>query len=122
MLHITYYPDRRIFEVTCSGPLDEADFVKLRERIDPVIDDGEPFSGILINGPSFPGYADFKGFLEHLRFVREHHELIPKIAFLVDGAWADTFPTLVNDFVETEVRRFEPIERESAEQWLREPK
>ncbi|MGF1453182.1 MAG: STAS/SEC14 domain-containing protein [Opitutales bacterium] len=122
MLDISFHPDRRIFEVRCSDKLEQKDFEELRKRIDPLLQKGEPFAGILIDGPSFPGWKDLKSLSEHIRFVRDHHKVIPKIAFVMEGAWADTVPTLANDFVETEVRRFDPEDREEAERWLHEPK
>jgi len=110
-----------ILVVRPSGPLDSSDFDGLRERVDELIEAGGSLRGLLIEAPDFPGWRDLAGFTAHLRFVREHHRQLPRVAFVSDGRFARALPKLARHFVAAELQRFPASEREQALEWLRTP-
>lgn len=65
----------------------------------------------------FPDEENIGGFLRHVRFVRDHHRKVERIALAVDGRLASLGPRLARHFVEAEVKSFEYDELEPAIAW-----
>ena len=89
-------------------------------ELDPYIDEKGNLRGLLIQAESFPGWHDFGAFVSHLRFVRDHHHNITKVAAVSDSAILSVLPHVARHFVSADVRHFEFSERETALAWLRE--
>jgi hypothetical protein len=75
--------------------------------------------GILIEAQSFPGWNTFGALVSHLRFVRDHHRLVKRIAAVSNSAVLSILPQVAKHFVEAEVRHFNAQDRQSALAWLR---
>lgn len=60
--------------------LEATDFDRLRLLVDPYIEAHGEIKGLLIDAESFPGWEDFSGLLEHLRFVRDYQQRIRQVA------------------------------------------
>ena len=110
--------DNRVLIVRPDGRLSKDDFAALATAVDPVIEERGELRGLMIEAQSFPGWENFEGFLSHMRFVRDHHKLIEKVAFVSDSRLASRAPKLANHFVAAEVRHFPSDEREAALSWL----
>ena len=61
---------------------------------------------VLIHANVFPGWAAFDGFTAHLRFVREHHKKVARMAVVTDSPLAGVLEALGKHFVAAEVRHF----------------
>lgn len=103
-----------------QGPLQAGDFESIARLIDPYIEQTEGLRGVLIEAPSFPGWDSFGALVSHLRFVRDHHRNIAKIAAVSDSAVLSIAPHIAKHFVKAEFRRFAANERDVALAWLRE--
>lgn len=101
-----------------SGALTETDFDLVGGVVDPLIEHRGSLRGLIIEATRFPGWADFAGLIAHLRFVREHHRQIEKIAVVTDDPIAAHIPGLAAHFVAAEIRRFESGESDAARQWV----
>lgn len=110
-----------ILTVKPVAPLEEADFKRLSSIADVWLEDGKELRGLLVDAPSFPGWEDFSGLSAHLRFVRDHHRAIPRIALVTDSAGLSVLPKLARHFVAADVRHFPADERSAAVRWLAEP-
>jgi hypothetical protein len=102
-------------------PLEASDFQKLAQEIDPYIDQNGKLHGVMVDAESFPGWKDFAGFLAHLKFVRNHHQKIQKLAAVTDSSVLSFVPKIAGHFVKAEVRHFARADKEKALQWLKEP-
>ena len=102
-----------------QGPLEAADFTSLASVIDPFIQEQGGLRGIMVEARSFPGWDSFAALVSHLRFVRDHHRLISKIAAVSDSPILSAAPQLAKHFVKAEVRHFSANDREAALTWLR---
>ena len=102
-----------------DGPLESADFEKLIQEVDPYIKEKGKLKGLMIYAKSFPGWDNFAAFLSHIKFVKNHHQKVKKIAAVTDGAFLSIMPQVANHFVQAEVRHFDYAERDAALNWLK---
>jgi tRNA U38,U39,U40 pseudouridine synthase TruA len=102
-----------------GGPLESADFEKLIQEVDPYIKEKGKLKGLMIYAKSFPGGDNFAAFLSHIKFVKNHHQKIKKIAAVTDGAFLSIMPQVANHFVQAEVRHFDYAEKDTALNWLK---
>lgn len=108
-----------ILIVSPQGPLAASDFEALRAEVDPFIECTGGLRGLMIEAEAFPGWDRFAGLTAHLRFVRDHHRLIRRVAVVSDSALLSHLPQVTNHFVAAEVRHFRKVERVAAFEWLR---
>jgi hypothetical protein len=101
------------------GPLQADDFISLAAVIDPYVEQHGNLRGLMIEASSFPGWDSFAAFVSHVRFVRDHHRVIRKIAAVSDSPILSIAPQLAKHFVKAEVRHFKASERSTALAWLR---
>jgi hypothetical protein len=111
--------DEGILVLKPDGALKASDFESLAREIDPYIEEVGNLRGLLIETESFPGWNDFGAFISHLRFIRDHHRSIRKVAAVSDSAFLSIAPRVASHFVEAEVRHFEFTDRGAALGWLR---
>jgi hypothetical protein len=90
----------------------------LSEVVDPFIKKRGELKGILIVTKKFPGWEDFKGMIEHMKFVRNHHRKIAKVAIVTDSKIADMAESLGKHFVKASIKHFSFEGFESAKRWI----
>jgi len=118
MLQIKLDKDAGIVTVTPSTPLNENDFSLLTGELDPYIEKEGKLNGLIIQIESFPGWEDFAGLLSHLKFVREHHKKIKKVAAVTDGKIVSIMPRIVDHFVNAKVKYFPYESLDEAISWV----
>jgi len=102
-----------------SGPLESSDFEKLIQEVDPYINEKGKLNGLMIYAKSFPGWDNFAAFLSHIKFVKNHHQKIKKIAAVTDGTILSIMPQVASHFIQAEVRHFEYADKDAALNWLK---
>lgn len=107
-----------VLTVRPEGKLETQDFLTLSEVVDPFIEERGGLNGIIIVTEKFPGWEDFKGVLEHMRFVRNHHRKIAKVALVTDSKIADVAESLGKHFVKATIKHFLFDELELARRWI----
>ena len=100
------------------GPLESSDFEKLVQEVDPYIREKGSLNGMMIYAKSFPGWDNFAAFLSHIKFVKNHHQKIRKIAAVTDSSFLSIMPQVANHFVQAEVKHFDYEDKDAALQWL----
>ena len=121
MLNYNLRKDEGIIILTPTGALEASDFEAVARAIDPYIEARGDLRGVMIDAEAFPGWNDFGAFISHMRFIRDHHRHIRKVAAVSDSAFLTIAPRIATHFVNAEVRHFERADRETALAWLREP-
>jgi len=109
---------RAILHVRPEEPLEQADFESLAGVVDPFIAETGDLAGLIIEARRFPGWSSFAALAAHLRFVRDHHRHIRKIAVVTDSPMGDLAEHLVSHFVSAEIRQFPADDFEEAVQWI----
>ena len=120
MLSHELLEDDGILVVEPTGALEASDFEALAAVADPYIEQRGELRGLLIQTEAFPGWRDFAALIGHVRFVRNHHKHIKKVAAVTDSAFALIVPQVTTHFVSAEVRHFHFARLEAALAWLRE--
>lgn len=118
MLQYELLHERGILVVKPEGALAAEDFSALAAAVDPYIEQRGELAGLVIDAPEFPGWENFAGLLSHLRFVRDHHRRIRRIAVVSDSALLAVGPRIANHFVNAEVRSFGAADRAAALAWI----
>jgi hypothetical protein len=107
-----------VLTVRPEGKLETQDFLTLSEVVDLYIKKKGGLNGIVIVTKKFPGWLDFSGMIEHMKFVRNHHRKIAKVAIVTDSKIADVAESLGKHFVKASIKHFSFEELESAKRWI----
>jgi len=110
--------DKGILLIKPAGAIQAGDFESVAKVVDPYIEQKGGLRGVLIEAAGFPGWDSFAALVSHLRFVRDHHRAIAKIAAVSDSAILSIAPHIAKHFVNAEFRHFHANERDAALAWL----
>ncbi len=103
-----------------SGPISAEDVDSVRHKVDAQLDAGHEQAGLMIDAASFPGWKDLGGMCSHLRFIRDHHRLIPRVAIVSESRFLAALPKFARHFLHAEFRRFDAGDGENALAWISE--
>lgn len=109
-----------ILILTPDSPLESADFENVAQEIDPYVEQNGKLHGLMLDAESFPGWKDFAGLVAHLKFVKNHHQKIQKVALVSDSSLLSFAPKIASHFVQAEVKHFPRSQKENALHWLTE--
>ena len=101
-----------------DGELSESDFKTAAETIDPYIEKVGQLSGLIIHVRSFPGWDSFASFITHMKFVKQHHKKVSRIAFVTDSPIGRIAEDIASHFVNAEIRSFSFDELEASKKWI----
>ena len=118
MIHFELLRERNVLRITPDGPLEQADFERISNIVDPLIASNKKLAGILIQARSFPGWASFGAFLSHLKFVADHHRQVERIAVVTDSGFLKGASRFADHFVHPDIRQFAFGQEERALTWL----
>ena len=118
MLTFDLLRDRGVLVVRPAAPLQAEDFRSLAATVDPYITERGQLDGLLIEAPSFPGWDSFGVFVEHLRFVRDHHRSIKRVAAVTDSGFLKVMPRIAEHFAHPEIKVFDSAANARALDWL----
>jgi hypothetical protein len=101
-----------------KSALEQGDFAQLAKTVDPYIRETGGLSGLIIEAPTFPGWASLGAMAAHFRFVQDHHKHVKKIGLVTDSALGNVAEHLASHFVSAEIRHFPAGELEAAKRWV----
>jgi hypothetical protein len=85
--------------------------------IDPLIDQSGRLNGIIIYTRSFPGWDSFAALVSHLRFVRDHHRKVSRVALVTDSPIGKFAEPIGSHLVNAEIRSFPYEDFNQASEW-----
>ncbi|MCA9720557.1 MAG: STAS/SEC14 domain-containing protein [Myxococcales bacterium] len=109
--------DVGVLVVEPGGPLRAQDFDALSASADRWIEAHGELAGLVIHTRAFPGWESLGSFFRHIRFVRDHHQHLRRIALAADTKLASVAPKIAEHFVKAEVRTFAFDELDGAIAW-----
>jgi hypothetical protein len=118
MIEHTLDTTNGILHLRPKSSLEQADFEQLAKAVDPFIAGTGDLAGLIVEAASFPGWSSFGALAAHLRFVKDHHRHIRKIALVTDSALGNIAEHLVAHFVSAEIKQFPAAELDAARQWI----
>ncbi len=98
--------DCGVIVVEVKAPLSAQDFDALALTANTWIEAHGDLRGIVIHASEFPGWQDLSGFFRHMRFVRNHHRKIARVALAAEGKLASLAPRIAEHFVEAQIKSF----------------
>jgi hypothetical protein len=110
-------PDTGVLVVEVTKALRSQDFDAVALTADAWIEAHGRLNGLVIHAKRFPGWENLGAMMKHVRFVRNHHQKIARLALAVDSAMASIAPTIAELFIKAEVKVFRYDEREQAIRW-----
>ncbi len=114
-------PESGVIVVEVKQALRSQDFDDLASTADSWIEGHGNLQGLVIHAHEFPGWENFGSFLSHLRFVRDHHRHVNRIAFAADTKLSNVLPAVAELFVQAEVKSFTYDDLDIAIAWAAGP-
>lgn len=118
MIKFELMRDQGILILSPDGPLEKADFDRLAGEVDPFIAANGKLNGVMLVAKAFPGWENLGAFVSHLKFVKDHHEKVERVAAVTDSGFIKVMPHIAQHFVAAEVRQFPFDQRAEALAWL----
>lgn len=107
-----------ILHVRPQSALEKSDFEELAKEVDPYIQDVSDLAGLVVETPGFPGWSSFGAMVAHLRFVKDHHRHIKRVALVTDSPLGGVAEHFASHFVAAEIRHFPASGLEAAKAWI----
>ena len=107
-----------IFVVTPDSPITHDEIESLNREVGDYINTHDKVPNLVINAAGgIPSWKDFDALSSHIRFVRDHHRLVAKVALVTDSELIRLVRPMVDVFVAAKIRRFAANELDKACQW-----
>ena len=110
--------DAGVLVVEPRHALTAADFQAVAQTVDPFIQANGKRTGLLVDAPSFPGWEGLAALIEHMRFVRDHHRKVDRVAVVTDSTILSMGPKVAEHFAHPEFKVFRSGETANALAWL----
>jgi hypothetical protein len=110
-------PAAGVIVVEVNQALRAQDFDELGLTADAWIEGHGELNGLVIHARAFPGWENLGSLVRHIRFARDHHKKIRRVALAVDGALATVASRLGEHFVKAEVKHFSYDALDAAITW-----
>ena len=111
--------DEGILVLRPDGPLEASDFAIVQNLVDAYLAKNGTLRGVLIHAAQgFPGWKDFAALVAHLKFVKDHHRRVEKVALVADGGVAAIMPSIAGHFIQAQVKHFALAHEDAAWDWL----
>ncbi|MBV9188861.1 MAG: STAS/SEC14 domain-containing protein [Betaproteobacteria bacterium] len=101
-----------------KGSLEKEDFAALAKTVDPYIERQGDLAGVIVDAPKFPGWDSLGAMAAHIRFVRDHHKRVKKIAVVTDAKLGDFAEKVGSHFIAATIKHFPAGQTQAAEQWI----
>ncbi len=118
MVQLELQSDKGVLIVKPLEPLSSEDFMVISREADGYIESHGGLNGLMLCFEKFPGWKNIKGLCSHIRFVREHHRKIKKVAFVTNSKIVKLVISIVKYFVNPEARYFRYHQEKSAMNWI----
>ncbi len=118
MIDIKLDENEGIAVLELRGKLSEDDFEQVAMRIDPYIEKTGKLHGIIFYWKDFHGWDSFGTVLKHLKFIKNHHKKLDRVAIVTDSKLVNAGELIVKHFVSADVEKFPFDQLEEAEKWV----
>lgn len=98
------------------------DFNNISKDVDAFLENNECLEGLIVYAKTFNGWENFSSLINHLKFVKEHHKSIKKIAFVTDDKVLSFLPNIAKHFVNAQIENFAYENKNQAIEWIVNPK
>lgn len=117
-LRISLDPEKGVLTLEPVGRLTKEDFDEVAAVIDPYIEAAGKLQGVVIMTREFPGWESFGALLSHLKFIRDHHKKVARVALVTDAVIGKLFESIGSHFISAEAAQFPFDDSAEAQRWL----
>ncbi|MGQ0480267.1 MAG: STAS/SEC14 domain-containing protein [Pseudonocardia sp.] len=110
-------PASGVVVAEADSPLGAPDIEALESAVDTWLTQHAELRGLVLHAPAVPGWRNVTGLARHLKFVRDHHRHIRRVAVAIDGPVAELAPKLAGRLLHPQVRHFRYDELDRAHSW-----
>jgi len=121
MLTFTLDKKNSILILEPHSALSKEDFESVAQEIDPYIEENGSIKGLIIYVKSFEGWKSLSALMTHMKFVKNHHQNISRLAFVTDSNIAVVAEKIASHFVHPTIKNFDFDELELAKEWITKP-
>ena len=107
-----------ILHLRPKAALTKEDFAQISGTVDPHIEKAGRLTGIIIELAAFPGWDSIGAMAAHLRFVRDHHKKVQKIAVVTGAKLGAVAEKLASHFVAATIQHFPAGQADAARKWI----
>jgi hypothetical protein len=118
MLEVHVDPSTRTVLLEPEGPLLPQDFEYLAQRAEPLIQEAGDLNGVLVHTRQFPGWDSWTAFIAHLRFIKQHHRQVKKVALSTNSPWGKRAAKLASHWLASQIKLFPYEELTQAQRWI----
>jgi hypothetical protein len=118
MIDYSFDPAQSILHLRPKAKLTKEDFAQIAKSVDPHIEKKGALAGIIIELSAFPGWDSLGAMAAHLRFVRDHHKQVKRIAVVTDAKLGAVAEKLASHFVAATIKHFPAGQAEAARNWI----
>ncbi len=118
MLSVNLDREKGIAILEPQGRLLESDFKTAARIIDPYIAKRGALKGLIISTREFPGWDSFAALASHIKFVKDHHKKLSRVAVVTDSMLGDFAETIAAHFVSAEIKHFPYGQFDKAMNWI----
>jgi len=110
--------DRAVLLIEPNGVLRAEDFDAISAAVDVWIESTDrPLRGVVVHARAFPGWENLGSFLRHVRFIRDHHRRVQRVALATDAALAGVATNLADHFTQATIKRYDYEDSDCAIAW-----
>ena len=118
MIDYSFDAAQSILHLRPKAALTKDDFAQIAKTVDPHIEKKGALAGIIFELSAFPGWDSLGAVAAHLRFVRDHHKQVRKIAVVTDAKLGAVAEKLASHFVAATIKHFPAGQADAATQWI----
>lgn len=108
-----------IVKIAVPVKIQDDDFQKISPVIEPLITQYGKIR-LLADATKFNGWENVAAFERHVKFVRNYHLKVERIAVIAGHLWQHWVISIVRMFVHPEIKIFDKGEEVDAERWVKE--
>lgn len=110
-------PQAGVIVVDAHAPLEAHDFDSLAVTVDTWVEGHGVLEGLVIRVREFPGWENFGDLLRQVRFVRDQHLTVKRVALAIDEKLKVILPLVTQHFASAEIGSFEYDQLDRATAW-----
>lgn len=118
MIAIEVDIQNRIVLLHPNGTLSESDFAKVSGVIDPYIAKSGSLLGLIISIKEFSGWESFGALVKHIKFIKNHHTKLAKVAIVTDSKIGDLGEKVGSHFLSAKIKHYPYAQFDVARNWM----
>jgi SpoIIAA-like len=119
MITIEKHERHNIFVLTPPKSITSDDIAELNRQMNDYVNAHDKVPNLVLRADQVPAWKNFEALADHIKFVKNHHRLVKKVAIVSDDRLIWLVRPVVDAFTGAKVRRFSADAFDKAYAWAR---